>query len=137
MLGLGNGNLLIIIEKIAQYIGEVLRRLGTDNIRTIEPKASVVKSFTDYCDAYFKRTVSPLAPASSCCPPPFSLLLQLHPTKPSDNPSGLLRPLRLLVQIQPSRRDSHRETLRPHLRSLARLQLTRGDCPRAAALGGL
>ena len=71
--GLGNGNLLIIIEKIQQYIGEVLRRLATDNIRTIEPKASVVKNFTDYCDAYFKRTVSLLPPICSCSPLPHPL----------------------------------------------------------------
>lgn len=55
--GLGNGNLLMIIEAVQHYIGQVLRKLSTENIRTIEPKPQVVQNFTSYCDAFFKRTV--------------------------------------------------------------------------------
>lgn len=55
--GVGNGNLLIIIEAVAQYVGQILRRLGQGNVRTIEPKRKPVENFTNYCDAYFKRTV--------------------------------------------------------------------------------
>ena len=55
--GVGNGNLLIIAEQIQHYVGRILQRLSKGNTLTIEPKSSVVKGFTDYCDAYFKRTV--------------------------------------------------------------------------------
>jgi hypothetical protein len=55
--GVGNGNLLLIIESIADYIGQILEKLSNGNIRTIEPKKHVVQHFTDYCDAFFKRTV--------------------------------------------------------------------------------
>ena len=55
--GLGNGNLLILIEAITLYVGQILQRLGQGNVKTIEPKRKVVENFTDYCDAYFKRTV--------------------------------------------------------------------------------
>lgn len=55
--GLGNGNLLMTIEAVHNYVGQVLRKLSTENVRTIEPRAKVVKNFTDYCDAFFKRTV--------------------------------------------------------------------------------
>lgn len=53
----GNGNLLIIIEAISLYVGQILQRLAQGNIKTIEPKKKQVENFTNYCDAYFKRTV--------------------------------------------------------------------------------
>lgn len=55
--GLGNGNLIILIEAVQQYIGLALRKVSLENIRTMVPKPSSVQNFTDYCDAYFKRTV--------------------------------------------------------------------------------
>jgi hypothetical protein len=55
--GVGNGNLLIIIEAITMYVAQILQRLGQGNTKTIEPKRSAVENFTNYCDAYFKRTV--------------------------------------------------------------------------------
>ncbi|ETI27954.1 hypothetical protein G647_00403 [Cladophialophora carrionii CBS 160.54] len=55
--GLGNGNLLVLIEAISSYVGQILQRLGQGNVKTIEPKRKAVENFTDYCDAYFKRTV--------------------------------------------------------------------------------
>lgn len=55
--GLGNGNLLIIVEAIAHYVGQVLAKLSMGNVKSVEPKREAVKNFTDYCDAYFKRTV--------------------------------------------------------------------------------
>lgn len=55
--GLGNGNLLIVIESIAQYVGQILERMSKGNIKTIEPKRKQVENFTNYCDAFFKRTV--------------------------------------------------------------------------------
>lgn len=55
--GVGNGNLLIIIEAIALYLGQILQRLAQGNVKTIEPKRKQVVNFTSYCDAFFKRTV--------------------------------------------------------------------------------
>jgi len=55
--GLGNGNLLIIIEAISLYVGQILQRLGQGNVKTIEPKRKAVENFTNYCDEWFKRTV--------------------------------------------------------------------------------
>lgn len=55
--GLGNGNLLMIAEAIHLYVGQALRKLSTENVRSIAPKRKCVENFTNYCDAYFKRTV--------------------------------------------------------------------------------
>ncbi|RVX75856.1 hypothetical protein B0A52_00213 [Exophiala mesophila] len=55
--GVGNGSLLVIIEVVALYIGQVLDKLATGNIRTLEPKRKQVENFTKYCEAFFKRTV--------------------------------------------------------------------------------
>lgn len=55
--GVGNGNLLAVIEATALYVGQILQRLAQGNVRTIEPKRKQVENFTNYCDAFFKRTV--------------------------------------------------------------------------------
>ncbi|KAK5415662.1 hypothetical protein LTR06_003712 [Exophiala xenobiotica] len=55
--GVGNGSLLIIAEAIALYVVQILQRLAQGNVKTIEPKRKQVQNFTNYCDAYFKRTV--------------------------------------------------------------------------------
>lgn len=55
--GVGAGSLLLIVEAIQTYIGQILQKLATDNVRTIEPKSEAVQNFTNYCDEFFKRTV--------------------------------------------------------------------------------
>lgn len=55
--GVGNGNLIIIIEAVALYVGQVLAKLAQGNTLTVMPKPQAVQNFTNYCDAYFKRTV--------------------------------------------------------------------------------
>lgn len=55
--GRGNGNLLIIIEATHHYVGQVLQKLSTGHVRTIEVKSQPVQNFSNFCDAYFKRTV--------------------------------------------------------------------------------
>lgn len=55
--GVGNGSLLIIIEAMSLYIGQVLEKLSIGNVRTLEPKRKQVENFTNYCIAFFKRTV--------------------------------------------------------------------------------
>ncbi|KAK5704469.1 hypothetical protein LTR17_021851 [Elasticomyces elasticus] len=55
--GLGNGNLVLVIESVADYIGQILEKLSKGNIKTIEPKRECVENFTNYCDTFFQRTV--------------------------------------------------------------------------------
>ena len=55
--GLGNGNLLILLERIAEYGAQCMEKMQTQNIRTMQPKASAVDNFAKFCDAYFERTV--------------------------------------------------------------------------------
>ena len=55
--GVGNGNLIIIIEAIALYVGQVLQKLAQGNTLTVMPKKQAVQNFTNFCDAFFKRTV--------------------------------------------------------------------------------
>jgi hypothetical protein len=68
--GLGNGNLLAIIESIALYAGQCLQKLATQNIRTMEPKQKCVDSFTSYYEAFFRRTVFSAECRSWCRPSP-------------------------------------------------------------------
>ncbi|KAK2592767.1 hypothetical protein QQS21_009539 [Conoideocrella luteorostrata] len=53
----GAGSLLVMIEQIHLYVGQILRRMSTGNIKTIEPKRKQVENFTNYCDEYFQKTV--------------------------------------------------------------------------------
>lgn len=55
--GLGNGNLLILLERLAEYGAQCIEKMQTDNIRTMQPKTSAVENFVKFCDAYFERTV--------------------------------------------------------------------------------
>ena len=53
----GNGNLILIMEHVALYIGQVVQRMAIGNVRAIEPKKEAVQDFSNFCDAFFKRTV--------------------------------------------------------------------------------
>ena len=53
----GSGSLLMPMEQVHRYMGQILRRLACGNVRTVEPKRRAVNLFTDYCDQYFHRTV--------------------------------------------------------------------------------
>lgn len=55
--GLGEGNLLLLIEKALDYMIECVRKMQRDNIRAMEPRPDSVKGFTQYCDQYFAGTV--------------------------------------------------------------------------------
>lgn len=55
--GIGNANLLIMIENIVDYITNCLRKMATQNILTMEPKKTAVENFTKYCEIFHKRTV--------------------------------------------------------------------------------
>ncbi|KAJ6009150.1 hypothetical protein N7499_000896 [Penicillium canescens] len=55
--GLGAGNLLMVLESVTLYVAQILRKLATGNVKTIEPKRKQVENFTRFCEAYHKRTV--------------------------------------------------------------------------------
>lgn len=55
--GLGNGNLLMLIERLIAYFAQCLRKIQTEDIRTMEPTKSKVDAFENFCEAYFERTV--------------------------------------------------------------------------------
>ncbi|KAL4798701.1 flavin-binding monooxygenase [Aspergillus venezuelensis] len=55
--GLGAGNLLMILESTTLYVAKVLRKLATENIKTIEPKSRQVENFTNFCEQYHTKTV--------------------------------------------------------------------------------
>jgi len=55
--GLGTGNLLVLIERLADYFTECTAKIQRDNIATISPKPESVRGFVEHCDKYFERTV--------------------------------------------------------------------------------
>ncbi|BCR89696.1 flavin-containing monooxygenase [Aspergillus chevalieri] len=54
---LGEGNLLLLIEKEIDYFTECVMKMQRDNIRAIGPRKESVARFTKHCDQYFLRTV--------------------------------------------------------------------------------
>lgn len=54
---LGEGNLLLLVEKEIDYFTECVKKMQRDNIRSISAKQEAVKRFTRHCDQYFSRTV--------------------------------------------------------------------------------
>ncbi|CAG9952394.1 unnamed protein product [Clonostachys rosea f. rosea IK726] len=55
--GVGHGNLLMIVERLADYCAKTLRKMQTQDILTIQPRTSAVDSFSAFCEEYFKETV--------------------------------------------------------------------------------
>ncbi|KAH2961837.1 hypothetical protein KXV49_006337 [Aspergillus fumigatus] len=54
---LGEGNLLLLIEKEIDYFTLCVQKMQRDNIRAMSVKKDAVEMFTRYCDQYFSRTV--------------------------------------------------------------------------------
>ncbi|KAH2435519.1 hypothetical protein KXW35_004619 [Aspergillus fumigatus] len=54
---LGEGNLLLLIEKEIDYFTLCVQKMQRDNIRAMSVKKEAVEMFTRYCDQYFSRTV--------------------------------------------------------------------------------
>ncbi|KAL4945074.1 hypothetical protein BDV06DRAFT_219606 [Aspergillus oleicola] len=54
---LGEGNLLLLIEKEIDYITYCLAKMQRDNIRSMNVRKEAVEMFTKHCDQYFSRTV--------------------------------------------------------------------------------
>ncbi|KAJ5752204.1 hypothetical protein N7520_009121 [Penicillium odoratum] len=55
--GLGEGNLLTLIEKAVDYFTKCVIKIQRDNIRAMSVRPESVKRFTQFCDQYFSRTV--------------------------------------------------------------------------------
>ncbi|KAJ5825359.1 hypothetical protein N7474_002497 [Penicillium riverlandense] len=55
--GLGEGNLLLLIEKSIDYFTECMQKMQRDNIRSMTVRRDAVRRFTKYCDQYFSLTV--------------------------------------------------------------------------------
>ncbi|KAM0438599.1 hypothetical protein ACHAPT_001351 [Fusarium lateritium] len=53
----GAGNLLIMIESIHHYVGQILQKMAYGNVAIIEPKSASVQAFSNHCEEHFKRTV--------------------------------------------------------------------------------
>ncbi|KAL2827505.1 hypothetical protein BJY01DRAFT_241134 [Aspergillus pseudoustus] len=54
---LGEGNLLLLIEKEIDYVTFCLQKMQRDNIRAMRVRKEAVKRFRRHCDQYFSRTV--------------------------------------------------------------------------------
>ncbi|KAL8742626.1 MAG: hypothetical protein Q9190_004920 [Brigantiaea leucoxantha] len=54
---LGSGNLLILMERLANYIAKLCSKIQTHNISSLQPSSSAVRNFTEFCDKYFAKTV--------------------------------------------------------------------------------
>lgn len=54
---LGDGNLLLLIEREIDYFTECVAKMQRDNIRAMSVRREAVERFTKYCDNYFSRTV--------------------------------------------------------------------------------
>ncbi|KAK5169326.1 uncharacterized protein LTR77_005301 [Saxophila tyrrhenica] len=55
--GVGHGNLLMILERVAEYVSKAVAKLQLENIRTLQPSVRATDQFTSFCDAHFERTV--------------------------------------------------------------------------------
>ncbi|GCB21620.1 putative sterigmatocystin biosynthesis monooxygenase stcW [Aspergillus awamori] len=54
---LGEGNLLLLAEKVIDYFTSCVQKMQRDNIRSMSVRQDAVKRFTRHCDQYFSRTV--------------------------------------------------------------------------------
>lgn len=54
---LGEGSLLLLIEKEIDYFTECVMKMQRDNIRSMTVRKEAVKRFTQHCDQYFSQTV--------------------------------------------------------------------------------
>lgn len=55
--GIGTGSLTKILEGEADYIVKCIRKLQKEDYASMMPKKQRVKDFSEYCRAYFKKTV--------------------------------------------------------------------------------
>lgn len=53
----GGGSLLLVMEQVHLYVAQVLQQMSHENIETVEVKREEVQNFSEYCTAFFRRTV--------------------------------------------------------------------------------
>ncbi|KAI9798294.1 MAG: hypothetical protein M1833_004866 [Piccolia ochrophora] len=56
----GAGNLLILIERTAEYVAQCLEKIQKEHITTMVPSERSVANFTKFCEMYFEGTVHSL-----------------------------------------------------------------------------
>lgn len=54
---ISTGNLMIVLEQVAEYVGTAITKMQRDAVNSIEAKESAVQTFSDYCASYFPHTV--------------------------------------------------------------------------------
>ena len=54
---LGEGNLLLLVEKAIDYFTYCVQKMQRDHIRSMSPRGDAVRRFTRHCEQYFSRTV--------------------------------------------------------------------------------
>ena len=59
--GLGTGNLLVLIERLADYFIECITKMQRDNVAAMSIKKSSVDDFVAHSDKYFERTIFSLS----------------------------------------------------------------------------
>ncbi|KAK3633622.1 hypothetical protein LTR56_015688 [Elasticomyces elasticus] len=55
--GVGHGNLLIMLETMADYVAQAVVKMQEQTILTIQPSIKAQNGFTEHCDKHFERTV--------------------------------------------------------------------------------
>ncbi|KAK8845289.1 hypothetical protein IAR55_006002 [Kwoniella newhampshirensis] len=53
----GNGSTIPYIEHVGDYMIEAIKKLQTENYRTVMPKTRAIEAFTHYCDTYLEKTI--------------------------------------------------------------------------------
>jgi len=55
--GLGTGNLLIILEGMADYVAKSVQKMQSQAIQSMQPSLPAMSRFIRHCDEFFERTV--------------------------------------------------------------------------------
>jgi hypothetical protein len=53
----GNGNMIIVFEKINEYFVKCIQKIQREGIRSMEIKREAVQDFYEFTEAYFPKTV--------------------------------------------------------------------------------
>lgn len=53
----GSGSLLVLYERVVDYIVEVIKKVQREEIKAIAVKDDAVRDYMEYVDAYFPKTV--------------------------------------------------------------------------------
>lgn len=63
----GHGSFVTVLEAAQNYVCKTIRKMQTENIRSIEVKKEAVDEYNEHVHEWLKRTyVSPSPPVSRC-----------------------------------------------------------------------